>query len=80
MTGAVGWRREGLVYKKNEVLFFSPFFLLLVPKLVAVHTKALQVRDMFFGHRCFWILWKVLIFLCLLKVYSISHAPRDILV
>lgn len=65
---------------KRMRCFFSPFFLLLVPKLVAVHTKALQVRDMFFGHRCFWILWKVLIFLCLLKVYSISLAPQDILV
>lgn len=21
VTGAVGWRREGLVYKKNEVVF-----------------------------------------------------------
>lgn len=23
VTGAVGWRREGLVYKKNEVALFS---------------------------------------------------------
>ena len=25
VTGAVGWRREGLVYKKNEVIDFSYF-------------------------------------------------------
>ena len=28
VTGAVGWRREGLVYKKNEVFLF-PFSLIL---------------------------------------------------
>jgi hypothetical protein len=27
VTGAVGWRREGLVYKKNEVMFLPSEFL-----------------------------------------------------
>lgn len=29
VTGAVGWRREGLVYKKNEVIFYLSTFPLL---------------------------------------------------
>ena len=36
VTGAVGWRREGLVYKKNEVVYpflFLQFFIVILVTL-----------------------------------------------
>lgn len=33
VTGAVGWRREGLVYKKNEVMFLPSEFLVEASRL-----------------------------------------------
>ena len=54
VTGAVGWRREGLSYKKNEVRIDFLFWL---RKSVA---RFCESADIMHSHwcRCFWILLK----------------------
>jgi len=69
VTGAVGWRREGLVYKKNEVsCVISSFFIL----------RPYRCKFTSFIHcRYSWILWRVWIFLCLQKVgHEFSLSPK----
>ena len=62
VTGAVGWRREGLVYKKNEVSCVLSYFhsLSLLPYYCRFTTLI--------HYRSSWILLRVWIFLCLQKV------------
>ena len=57
VTGAVGWRREGLVYKKNEVIY--PFLFFAIFHSDFGHSDEFLTPDCYM---CFWILWKVLIF------------------
>ncbi|KAG6407548.1 hypothetical protein SASPL_130540 [Salvia splendens] len=60
VTGAVGWRREGLVYKKNEVGYSDCY-------CCSFSSCYRSDPNSFFLRRCFLILWKVSIFLCLQK-------------
>lgn len=55
VTGAVGWRREGLSYKKNEVRIDFIFWLCMSV------VRFCESADIMHSHwcRCFWILWKV---------------------
>ncbi|RRT80996.1 hypothetical protein BHM03_00026603 [Ensete ventricosum] len=64
VTGAVGWRREGLVYKKNEVTLLD-----FVSIHITISARNSVLILVFF--RFFWTLLKVLIFLCPPKVCSI---------
>ena len=58
VTGVVGWRREGLVYKKNEVVYGFLFFAIFHSDFG--HSNGFLTPD--HCYRCFWILLKVLIF------------------
>ena len=71
VTGAVGWRREGLVYKKNEVsCVLSCFHYLSLFPYYWGFTTLIHCRSS-------WILWRVWIFLCLQKVgHDFSLSPH----